>query len=200
MILRPRGTVLRLPMVYGPGDPLHRFFPLLKRLADRRSSILLTDDLAAWRGPQDTLRAGAPIRQIRPSIFSNSATRFRQVYWVTHDIRLKKWALCRISQDFFEFGDRSMIHLPLSGSTDDYLRPNPITPLEKALEFLVQKPQVTRYCENPDCTHPYFISVRSQRYCSRTCARPAQREAKRKYWKMHRGRRAGQSNKAPRLV
>src|SRR5262249_48743011 len=26
------GTVLRLPMVYGPGDPLHRLFPLLKRM------------------------------------------------------------------------------------------------------------------------------------------------------------------------
>jgi len=39
-------------MVYGPGDPLHRFFPLLKRIADGRSSILLADDLAAWRGPR----------------------------------------------------------------------------------------------------------------------------------------------------
>lgn len=46
------GTVVRLPMVYGPGDPLHRFFPLLKRIADGRSSILLADDLAAWRGPR----------------------------------------------------------------------------------------------------------------------------------------------------
>jgi nucleoside-diphosphate-sugar epimerase len=46
------GTVLRLPMVYGPGDPLHRFFPLVKRVADGRSSILLADDLAAWRGPR----------------------------------------------------------------------------------------------------------------------------------------------------
>ena len=27
-------TILRLPMVYGPGDPLHIFFPLLKRVAD----------------------------------------------------------------------------------------------------------------------------------------------------------------------
>ena len=46
------GTVLRLPMVYGPGDPLHRFFPLLKRFDDGRSSILLADDLAGWRGPR----------------------------------------------------------------------------------------------------------------------------------------------------
>ena len=45
-------TVLRLPMVYGPGDPLHRFFPLLKRVTDGRSSILLSDDLAAWRCPR----------------------------------------------------------------------------------------------------------------------------------------------------
>ena len=45
-------TVLRLPMVYGPKDPLHRFFPLLKRIADGRSSILLSDDFAAWRGPR----------------------------------------------------------------------------------------------------------------------------------------------------
>jgi nucleoside-diphosphate-sugar epimerase len=46
------GTVLRLPMVYGPGDPLHRFFPLLKRIADGRSAALLADDFAAWRGPR----------------------------------------------------------------------------------------------------------------------------------------------------
>jgi nucleoside-diphosphate-sugar epimerase len=46
------GTVLRLPMVYGPGDPLHRFFPLVKRIADGRTSILMADDLAAWRAPR----------------------------------------------------------------------------------------------------------------------------------------------------
>lgn len=46
------GTVLRLPMVYGPGDPLHRVFPLLKRIADQRPFVLLPDGLAAWRGPR----------------------------------------------------------------------------------------------------------------------------------------------------
>lgn len=46
------GSIVRLPMVYGPGDPLHRFFPLLKRIADGRTSILFPDDLAAWRCPR----------------------------------------------------------------------------------------------------------------------------------------------------
>jgi nucleoside-diphosphate-sugar epimerase len=46
------GTVLRLPMVYGPGDPLHRLFPYLKRMDDKRPAILLQENAAAWRGPR----------------------------------------------------------------------------------------------------------------------------------------------------
>ena len=46
------GTVLRLPMVYGPGDPLHRFYPVVKRVADRRHHIIFPDTLAAWRSPR----------------------------------------------------------------------------------------------------------------------------------------------------
>ena len=45
-----RGTVLRLPMIYGPGDPLHRLHPFLKRIDDGRSVILLQEELAQWRG------------------------------------------------------------------------------------------------------------------------------------------------------
>ncbi len=46
------GTVLRLPMVYGPGDPLHRVFPYLKRMDDGRPAILIQEDAARWRGPR----------------------------------------------------------------------------------------------------------------------------------------------------
>ena len=45
-------TVLRLPMVYGPGDPLHRLWPLVRRMDDRRPAILLGTGLAAWRAPR----------------------------------------------------------------------------------------------------------------------------------------------------
>lgn len=46
------GTVLRLPMVYGPGDRLHRFYPVVKRIADRRAYIFFADTLAQWRSPR----------------------------------------------------------------------------------------------------------------------------------------------------
>ncbi len=46
------GTVLRLPMVYGPGDPLHRLYPVVKRIADGRGHIIFPDTLAAWHSPR----------------------------------------------------------------------------------------------------------------------------------------------------
>ena len=45
-------TVLRLPMIYGPGDRLHRFFPILKRVLDRRQRIIFADTQAGWRSPR----------------------------------------------------------------------------------------------------------------------------------------------------
>jgi nucleoside-diphosphate-sugar epimerase len=46
------GTVLRLPMIYGPGDRLRRFQPVLKRIDDGRRKILLEEGVAAWRAPR----------------------------------------------------------------------------------------------------------------------------------------------------
>jgi nucleoside-diphosphate-sugar epimerase len=43
------GTVLRFPMVYGPGDYQHRLFQYLKRMDDGRPAILLSEGLAEWR-------------------------------------------------------------------------------------------------------------------------------------------------------
>lgn len=46
------GTVLRLPMVYGPGDRLHRLHPILKRIDDGRPSVVFDEEMAQWRGPR----------------------------------------------------------------------------------------------------------------------------------------------------
>jgi nucleoside-diphosphate-sugar epimerase len=45
-------TVLRLPMIYGPGDRLRRFHPILKRIDDGRRVILFEEGWAAWRPPR----------------------------------------------------------------------------------------------------------------------------------------------------
>ena len=46
------GTVLRLPMIYGPGDRLRRFHAMVKRIDDGRRRILLEAGWAEWRAPR----------------------------------------------------------------------------------------------------------------------------------------------------
>jgi nucleoside-diphosphate-sugar epimerase len=43
------GTILRLPMVYGPNDYQHRFYEYIKRMADGRPAIFLDPAVARWR-------------------------------------------------------------------------------------------------------------------------------------------------------
>lgn len=43
------GTILRLPMVYGPGDPSHRLYKYAKRIEDQRKIMILDEHFANWR-------------------------------------------------------------------------------------------------------------------------------------------------------
>jgi nucleoside-diphosphate-sugar epimerase len=43
------GTILRLPVVYGPGDYQHRLFEYVRRMDDGRPAILLGEGMASWR-------------------------------------------------------------------------------------------------------------------------------------------------------
>lgn len=43
-------TVIRLPMVHGSNDFQHRFYAYIKRMLDQRPFILLSEEMAAWRG------------------------------------------------------------------------------------------------------------------------------------------------------
>jgi nucleoside-diphosphate-sugar epimerase len=42
-------TVLRLAVVFGPGDPYNRLYPYVRRMADGRPAILLDERVANWR-------------------------------------------------------------------------------------------------------------------------------------------------------
>ncbi|AGA29637.1 nucleoside-diphosphate-sugar epimerase [Singulisphaera acidiphila DSM 18658] len=46
------GTVLRLPMVHGPGDPYRRLSAYLKRMDDGRPAIVLDEAMARWKCPR----------------------------------------------------------------------------------------------------------------------------------------------------
>jgi nucleoside-diphosphate-sugar epimerase len=46
------GTVLRLPMVHGPGDPYRRLAPYLRRMDDGREAILMHSTMAGWKCPR----------------------------------------------------------------------------------------------------------------------------------------------------
>jgi hypothetical protein len=60
------------------------------------------------------------------------------------------------------------------------------SPFEQVLIHFFKSADKARHCGNPDCLTPYFIaSRRSQKYCSDTCAAPAQREFKRRWWAEH---------------
>jgi nucleoside-diphosphate-sugar epimerase len=48
-VLDAAGTVLRLPMIYGPGDPLRRFQPLLHQIAAGAVEIPIEESTAQWR-------------------------------------------------------------------------------------------------------------------------------------------------------
>ena len=72
------GTVLRLPMIYGPGDPVHRFHPILKRMDDGRKHIVFADDVALLRTPRGNVEdVGAAVALAATS--SQSAGRIYNV-------------------------------------------------------------------------------------------------------------------------
>jgi nucleoside-diphosphate-sugar epimerase len=42
-------VILRMPMIYGPGDRQHRLYGYLKRMADKRPAILVDEKRLRWR-------------------------------------------------------------------------------------------------------------------------------------------------------
>lgn len=93
-------TVLRLPMVYGPGDMLHRLHPYLKRMDEGRTAILIQEDAAQWRGPRgyvENVAAGIALAATSPQaagrIFNLAeAQSFSEVEWVQHIGRIVGWS------------------------------------------------------------------------------------------------------------
>jgi hypothetical protein len=104
--------------------------------------------------------------------------------WRVPDRQTKQWGMFRISQDFFLQGNRELLHVPLDNSADHVLSGlKPPTQTELLLLHFTKWADLTRYCDNPECSAPYFIARDPrQKYCSDGCAKPAQREYKQRWW------------------
>jgi nucleoside-diphosphate-sugar epimerase len=84
------GTVLRLPMVHGPGDDQHRLAPYLKRMLDGRPAIVLNEGLARWRCPRgyvEDVATAIALAVINPAAAGRiynvaEATAFTEAEWV----------------------------------------------------------------------------------------------------------------------
>lgn len=94
-----RGTVLRLPMIYGPGDPLHRLHPILKRMDDGRRAILMQEELAQWRGLRgyvENVAAAITLAVISPQAAGRiynvgELESFSEQEWAQHVGRVAGW-------------------------------------------------------------------------------------------------------------
>src|ERR1043165_7051601 len=122
------GTVLRLPMIYGPGDPVHRFHPILKRVDDGRKHIIFADDVAPLRTPrgyvEDVAAAvalAAASSQSAGRIYNVcEAESFGELDWARKIAAAANW-----SGDFVVLPhDRTPRHLLWPGNTAQHVVPS----------------------------------------------------------------------------
>jgi nucleoside-diphosphate-sugar epimerase len=115
------GTVIRLPMIYGPGDHLHRFHPVLKRIDDGRRVILFEEDLARWRSPRGYVEnvasaiALAAVSERAPGRIYNLAETpaFSELDWARRIAAATGW-----DGEFISLSkERTPIHLRSPGNT-----------------------------------------------------------------------------------
>ncbi len=115
--------------------------------------------------------------------------------WESVDLRHFEWYTWRAQMEY-EFQAASARHNFLESGVSPENFPNAaaaiiesgeppqtITPVEAAIFYLRQNRRRALRCPNPDCLAPYFFaSKKSQKYCSPECAKPSQRESKRRWW------------------
>lgn len=93
------GTILRLPMVYGPGDNSHRLFKYAKRIQDERLHIVLDELFAGWkasRGYVENIAHAIVLAttkdKARGEVYNVSeASHFTELEWVSKIAEVMNW-------------------------------------------------------------------------------------------------------------
>ncbi len=118
------GTVLRLPMVYGGGDPLHRLFPLVKRMDDCRPAILFDAHVAQWRSPRgyvehvaDAIAAAATSDVAAGRVYNVAEEEsFSELEWARQVASVIGW----MGEFLVLPSDRTPAHLKMPGNLEQH--------------------------------------------------------------------------------
>lgn len=119
------GSVVRLPMVYGPGDFKHRFHTFLNPMDDRRPHILFADDVAAMRSPRgyvENVAAGIALVAMSAATAGRiynvgEAKTFSELTWAEKIAKVTSWP-----GDFIVLPhDQAPPHLHWPGNTAQHL-------------------------------------------------------------------------------
>lgn len=103
--------------------------------------------------------------------------------WREPDLRTKEWRCLWLRQYADHFSRDPRVELGVYERLAQDHPPATLSPIDQALLFFLKNVDSARHCSNPDCLAPYFFARRPrQRFCSTTCAMPAQREYKRIWW------------------
>jgi hypothetical protein len=114
--------------------------------------------------------------------------------WIKPSLIRKKLALMHMAG----------AHMSVDETPEDMREPGDTAPAPEPETFVavllyeLEHAHLLKYCQNPACLEPYFIAKRvCQNVCSAACAKPAQRDAKLRWWKDH-GKEWRQKRKAER--
>jgi hypothetical protein len=120
-----------------------------------------------------------------------------QKAWETADARSRRWYSMQMRVYSWRDANEAFFKVPNSPdvTTTIFEDAPPPTPFEAALWYFEESiGDRAKKCLNQDCPAPYFIATkRWQKYCSEACAGPANREAKRKWWREYGSSKRGKA-------
>jgi nucleoside-diphosphate-sugar epimerase len=118
------GTICRLPMIYGPADPAQRFFPWLRRMADKREKIIIAEGVAQWKAPRgyvenvaEALAVAALDDRAMGRIYNvGEQPAFTELEWARKIAAAAKWA----GEFVIMPDDQTPAHLRMPGKTKQH--------------------------------------------------------------------------------
>lgn len=158
-----------------PGDPIGEMIAAVnqtKNPFDEQADQLLK------KVPEFLILGGSP-EQKRYAV--RSLALHLRTAWRSPDPNERQWYLFGLRLEYAKQGEpkREAWKMP------------PLTPFEYAMRYADNHASRLRFCSNPDCPHPYYISptTKATKYCSVPCATTGIRKSKLNYYHANRARK-----------